>query len=382
MSNNEPVKSRNEPHGITGVKHRIESSSPEEEEEFDRIQARQDAERSHEADARMLDAQLERDIAKFRQDFTLAECDNSEGLKYDSEKPRLDLLINDMPLALEEIAAVLTYGANKYSRKEINYDLGSPREVFGLCHASTVTKATKLELKVQGNASHATSSGGKKKQEYRYVSYATQEGQSKSRGTGSVDLVTTSDLKEKTQITDSGKKTIGANGLLRIPSELLHYEKNEQQTPAVEQEIKLISGPIDCANSTYPKKIMIVCLSLDASCAGAKTERLTSTTAMKQGGFAACFAVGATTDLECWETTYQVLSELSLISNPLKETVIPGDGNWQHVENAEGRYLAAQMRHELSYAKGNERDKETNLHELAHSACCALFRLELALRNR
>lgn len=50
--------------GITGVKHRIESSSPEEEEEFARIQARQDAERPHEEDARMLDAQFATDVAK------------------------------------------------------------------------------------------------------------------------------------------------------------------------------------------------------------------------------------------------------------------------------------------------------------------------------
>lgn len=155
--------------GITGVKHRIESSSPE-EEEFERIQARQDAERPHEADARMLDAQFATDIEAFK-----GLCDEAkeDGLKYDSEKPRIDLLVAGMPNALEEISAVLTYGANKYA-----------------------------------------------------------------------------------------------------------------------------------------------------------------------------------------------------------------PGNWQHVDDAEGRYLAAQMRHELSYAKGNERDKETNLHELAHSACCALFRLELALRNR
>lgn len=187
---------------VTGVKHRINrddnTSAPEEDEEFERIQARQAADKPHEEDARMLDAQLHEsvnsvnvsgtkhristgyldaqlndDIAKFREVFTMNDGEIPEGLKYDQEKPRLDLLINDMPLALEEIAAVLTYGANKYA-----------------------------------------------------------------------------------------------------------------------------------------------------------------------------------------------------------------PGNWMHVDNAEDRYLAAQMRHELSYARGNEVDGETHLHELAHSACCALFRLELALRNR
>lgn len=183
---------------LTRINRDDNTSTPEEEAEFERVKARQDAGRPHEADARLLDAQLHEsvnsvnvsgtkhristgyldaqlndDIAKFREVFTMNDGEIPEGLKYDQEKPRLDLLINDMPLALEEIAAVLTYGANKYA-----------------------------------------------------------------------------------------------------------------------------------------------------------------------------------------------------------------PGNWMHVDSAEDRYLAAQMRHELSYARGNEVDGETHLHELAHSACCALFRLELALRNR
>lgn len=78
---------------------RIETSTPEEEEEFVRIQGRQDAERPHEADARQLDEQLEAYM----------------GRKRDAEKPRFDLLIKDMPLALEAVARVLTFGASKYA---------------------------------------------------------------------------------------------------------------------------------------------------------------------------------------------------------------------------------------------------------------------------
>lgn len=37
------------------------------------------------------------------------------GRKDDAEKPRMDLLLSDMPRALEAIAQVLTYGARKYS---------------------------------------------------------------------------------------------------------------------------------------------------------------------------------------------------------------------------------------------------------------------------
>jgi len=57
------------------------------------------------------------------------------------------------------------------------------------------------------------------------------------------------------------------------------------------------------------------------------------------------------------------------------------DGNWTHIENAQRRYLAAGIRHELALAKGEEQDNETGEHHLAHKLCCDLFRLELALRE-
>lgn len=55
-------------------------------------------------------------------------------------------------------------------------------------------------------------------------------------------------------------------------------------------------------------------------------------------------------------------------------------GNWQHVDNAEQRYLDASWRHELQRAKGGLKDAETGLDHLAHKICCDLFRLELAMR--
>lgn len=57
------------------------------------------------------------------------------------------------------------------------------------------------------------------------------------------------------------------------------------------------------------------------------------------------------------------------------------DHNWQYVENAEQRYLAAGMRHELAIHRGEALDPETGLHHLAHKLCCDLFRLELLLRK-
>ncbi|AZF94062.1 hypothetical protein HOU71_gp20 [Pectobacterium phage Clickz] len=37
------------------------------------------------------------------------------GVKYDQDKPRMDLLVLDCPRALREVSAVMGYGAKKYS---------------------------------------------------------------------------------------------------------------------------------------------------------------------------------------------------------------------------------------------------------------------------
>ena len=58
-----------------------------------------------------------------------------------------------------------------------------------------------------------------------------------------------------------------------------------------------------------------------------------------------------------------------------------GDGNWQYVDNADRRYLAASTRHELALHTSDTHDDETGEHHLAHKLCCDLFRLELALRG-
>lgn len=55
--------------------------------------------------------------------------------------------------------------------------------------------------------------------------------------------------------------------------------------------------------------------------------------------------------------------------------------NWERVENAERRYLAAGLRHELAHTQGEPHDEETGRHHLAHKICCDLFRLELVMRE-
>ena len=49
------------------------------------------------------------------------------------------------------------------------------------------------------------------------------------------------------------------------------------------------------------------------------------------------------------------------------------DNNWQKVENAESRYLAALLRHLSAYKQGKKNDPESGLSHLSHAACNALF---------
>jgi hypothetical protein len=52
-------------------------------------------------------------------------------------------------------------------------------------------------------------------------------------------------------------------------------------------------------------------------------------------------------------------------------------GNWQHVEDAETRYIAAALRHINAYRVGEHSDPETGLPHLAHAMCSLAFVLEL-----
>lgn len=44
-----------------------------------------------------------------------APDEQDRGMKYDADKPRMDLLVSGCPNALEAIASVLTFGAKKYA---------------------------------------------------------------------------------------------------------------------------------------------------------------------------------------------------------------------------------------------------------------------------
>lgn len=52
-----------------------------------------------------------------------------------------------------------------------------------------------------------------------------------------------------------------------------------------------------------------------------------------------------------------------------------GANNWQHLDNAQKRYLGATLRHLTAYQKGEKKDPESGLSHLAHAGCNILFML-------
>lgn len=50
--------------------------------------------------------------------------------------------------------------------------------------------------------------------------------------------------------------------------------------------------------------------------------------------------------------------------------------NWRKVKPLNDRYYSAARRHMQAFLNGEQRDKESGHHHLAHAACCVLFMLE------
>ena len=50
-----------------------------------------------------------------------------------------------------------------------------------------------------------------------------------------------------------------------------------------------------------------------------------------------------------------------------------GDENWKEVKGGRWRYLAAAMRHIVTWKKGEIVDRDTGVSHLAHAVCCLLF---------
>lgn len=53
--------------------------------------------------------------------------------------------------------------------------------------------------------------------------------------------------------------------------------------------------------------------------------------------------------------------------------------NWKKVPDLQNRYYSAMRRHIYAFRNGERRDPETNMHHLAHAACCVLFMMQADL---
>lgn len=56
--------------------------------------------------------------------------------------------------------------------------------------------------------------------------------------------------------------------------------------------------------------------------------------------------------------------------------------NWKYVPDGIKRYHDAMYRHLNAYTKGEQFDKETGLHHLAHAICCAMFIVDLEVSGQ
>lgn len=56
--------------------------------------------------------------------------------------------------------------------------------------------------------------------------------------------------------------------------------------------------------------------------------------------------------------------------------------SWQKVPDPINRYYAALMRHILAWRSGEDYDKESKFHHLAHAGCCIMILLWFELKNK
>lgn len=87
-----------------------------------------------------------------KKETALQKNQTEAGMKFDSEKPQMDLLFDGMPKALVEVGKVLTFGAKKYAAHNWkNVDGGSTRYKAALirhmlAHSSGEAKDTDSNL--------------------------------------------------------------------------------------------------------------------------------------------------------------------------------------------------------------------------------------------
>lgn len=307
------------------------------------------------------------------------------GRKFDGDKPRWDLL----PWAeVEEIVEILTFGAEKYSGKAIDYDasymISSIKEELEKCQNVINVNRINLLSKKENNSVQLVTTEDRENAKKRSVTFAMQE--EKFIQEIDVDVVTINGLNKTILTTKTTNEEIMRNGIKKILRKLKIIKREEKKTQNQEQETSILNklehfekeGLQKKQVHYYWKNKRIDALYAEDLLMNAHDILITT---IQQNSQEDIYVVGATTDLECLETLLKVLKKQYNIFATAQQINIQnnkiriqntGDNNWQHVF-PRSRYIGAGFRHFIAWTKGEKIDPESGKSHLAHAICNLLF---------
>jgi len=275
------------------------------------------------------------------------------GVKYDTDKLRMDLI---PPRFIRAVAAVLTYGAGKYTRVT-EYDLSEINEWAKRNYGHFVTHINLFTRSA-------------------YVDHATN---------GTLGIPTQSSQRSSDKIEEIGKNV--------IQTKLKQIIKEESVIQKPENEMQQLIGEagyfeeVSMRASSQTSELFKLADVQYAIEIWMRSEPFISTTTKNRDTLEDCFVVGATTASECLKkawikcaellNTYRIHPQISCnFSNG--KAVITNDGanNWR-LGMPFGRIYAAAQRHLWAWWDGEDIDPESGLNHLDHAACNLAFLIEL-----
>jgi len=282
-----------------------------------------------------------------------------EGLKKDSGKLRMDLIPVD---ALREIARVLTFGAEKYTTRDLTKD-----DVTGII--TGICDCQKLQLPAIQSVPSITAQG-------------------------SADSATRKNFEQTIQSTRSVKELMPDNGTVRTKIESSSTIRDGGLNPITK---KSAESDLGNPSSTY-LDLLSKMNSESSKNKGVAVESVedlpigpaSTSTIVTQLDNSEDFSVyGVTKPLASWETAQRELKRHSAICAVRKVGIcqgennsvqITGDRNWEKGIKY-SRVYGALLRHVTSFWAGESVDPETGISHLAHAGCCLMFLLAFEQRG-
>lgn len=293
-------------------------------------------------------------------------------LKFDSGKWRLSLI----PVsALRAIAAVLDYGATKYTH-EVLPDIKILRNK--LCEKlvnvpNVVAKNVSLQkdFVLPVTVTRPCTSLSAKTAE----NYDPSNLRNNCADLATKEIVSAQDLKNlqlnvsTKEITEMNQASVSEKNKENMRAGKIHCTDNDSK------ETLFLGTWLDTA---YQKHNISIFWQKVAPFAEAKNVR-TWTMTIPLENSEVCFVASATKDSDCFRMILilcEMLWNTSLNINDFT-TNVSGADNWKTVPDARRRYYDAAIRHLTAWWDGERNDPESNLPHLAHAACCIIFLLWL-----